>query len=287
MRILVTGATGALGSAVIETLSKRVPASSIAVLTRNEEKRLSFQERGFPAFLGDFDDTTSLDKAMKGVDTVLLISAGDEGDRIKQHLNVVDAAKRAGVSGIAYTSRSMRDQDKLSNTLMADHFATEKYIKESGLRYTIFRNALYMDVIPLFVGNQVFESGIIQSAGMGKVAFALRKEMGEAIANVILDEGCENKTYKFTGREAYTFDDIAHVLTDLSGKEVNYTPVGSSAFESILIKKGIPVAMARKIIDFNADIRNGQESEVTADLARTLGRSPASLKEGLKVLFGL
>ncbi|WP_439554864.1 SDR family oxidoreductase [Dyadobacter sp.] len=287
MRFLITGATGALGGAVIETMLKRIPPDSIAVLTRNEEKRLAFQARGLPAYQGDFDDISSLEKAMKEVDTVLLISAGDEGDRMRQLRNVVDAAKRVGVSGIAYTSRSLRDPDSLSNALMADHFATEDYIRDSGLRYTIFRNALYMDVIPLFVGKQVFETGIIQSAGMGKVAFALRKEMGEAIANVMLDEGCENKTYKFTGDSAYSFDDIASALTDLSGKEVNYTPVESAAFETILINKGLPVAMAGKIIDFNADIRNGQESEVTADLARALGRPPASLKEGLKILFGL
>ncbi|KAA6439288.1 SDR family oxidoreductase [Dyadobacter flavalbus] len=287
MQILVTGATGSLGSAVIETLLKRIPASSIAILTRNEEKRFSFQARGFLAYLGDFDDIPSLDNAMKEVEMVLLISAGDEGDRMQQHRNVVDAAKRAGVSGIAYTSRALRDQDTLSNPLMADHFATEDYIRKSGLRYTIFRNALYMDAIPLFVGRQVFQTGIIQSAGMGKVAFALRKEMGEAIAKIMLNEGCQNKTYKFTGGMAYSFDDIAHALTDLSGIEVSYTPVESPAFEAILIKKGIPAAVVKKITDFNTDIRNGQESEVTDDLARTIGRPPVSLREGLKALFGL
>ncbi|WP_229254499.1 SDR family oxidoreductase [Dyadobacter linearis] len=287
MRILVTGATGALGSAVIETMLKKIPASSIAILTRKEERRLSFQEKAFRAYLGDFEDMPSVDHAMKDVDKVLLISAGDEGDRVQQHRNVVDAAKRAGVAGIAYTSRSLRDRDNLSNPLMRDHFITEDYIRESGLQYTIFRNALYMDVIPLFAGKQVFDTGIVQSAGMGKVAFALRQEMGEAIAHVMLDEPCENKTYLFTGGEAYSFDDVARALTELSGKEVRYTSVESQAFEDILVQKGIPQAMARKITDFNADIRNGQESVVTADLAQKLGRPPAALREGLKLLFGL
>ncbi|WP_159470281.1 SDR family oxidoreductase [Dyadobacter sp. 3J3] len=287
MRILVTGATGALGSAVIETMLKKIPASRIAILTRKEEKQLSFQEKGFRAYLGGFEDIPSLDRAMKGIDRVLLISAGDDGDRMEQHRNVVNAAKRAGVSGIGYTSRSLRDRASLSNSLMVDHFATEDYIRESGLRHTIFRNALYMDVIPLFVGKQVFETGIVQSAGIGKVAFALRKEMGEAIAHVMLDEACENKVYRFTGGEAYSFHEVARALTELSGKEVNYTAVESPAFEAILIQKGIPAAMVRKIIDFNADIRNGQESEVTAELAQKLGRPPVSLMEGLKLMFGL
>lgn len=223
---------------------------------------------------------------MLEVDMVLLISSGDEGDRMQEHKNVIDAAVNAGVPNIAYTSRSLSDRTTLANKLMFDHFETEDYIKESGLKYTIFRNVLYMDVIPLFVGKQVFETGIMQPAGDGKVAFALRKEMGEAMANVLLNEHCENKTYKFTGNETYSFYDVASVLTELSGKEVRYTPVEIAAFETMMLGRGLPQAMVKKIIDFNTDIKNNQEAEITIDLENKLGRKPASLKEGLKILFG-
>lgn len=287
MKILVTGATGELGKAVIETLLKQVPANQIAVLTRKEETQSEFQAKGFQAYLGIYDDLAALETAMEGVNTVLLISAGDEGDRMQQHRNVVEAAKKEGVQGIAYTSRSLRNEATLSNTLMLDHFATEEYIKKSGLRYTFFRNALYMDVIPLFVGKQVFETGIFQPAGDGKVAFALRKEMGEAMANVLLQEACENKVYRFTGDESYSFYEVARVLTQLSGKPVTYTPVEIPAFEERMRQKGIPEATVKKIIAFNTDIKNGQEAEVSHELAMKLGRKPASLTQGLKILFGL
>lgn len=205
---------------------------------------------------------------------------------MQEHKNVVDAAKETGVQCIAYTSRSLRDRATLANGLMFDHFDTEDYIKESGLIYTIFRNALYMDVIPLFVGKQVFETGIFQPAGDGKVAFALRKEMGEAMANVLLNEACENRVYRFTGNEAYSFYDVATALTGLSGKEVKYTPVEIPAFDAMMKQKGIPEAMVKKIIDFNIDIKNNQEAEITNDLENKLGRKPASLEDGLKILFG-
>lgn len=224
---------------------------------------------------------------MLDVDTVLLISTGDQGDRMQEHRNVIDAAVNVGVPNIAYTSRSLKDQSTLANKLMIDHFETEDYIKESGLNYTIFRNALYMDVIPLFVGKQVFETGIFQPAGNGEVAFALRREMGEAIGNVLLNEECENKSYQFTGAESFSFYDVATALTELSGKEVNYTPVDIPAFETMMLGKKIPHAMVKKIIDFNTDIKNGQEAEVTNELEIKLGRKPASLKEGLKELFAL
>ncbi len=153
---------------------------------------------------------------------------------MQEHRNVIDAAVNVGVSNIAYTSRSLKNQSTLANELMIEHFETEDYIKESGLNYTIFRNALYMDVIPLFVGKQVFETGIFQPAGDGKVAFALRREMGEGIANVLFNEDFINKTYQFTGNESYSFYDVATALTDLSGKEVNYTPVDIPAFETMV-----------------------------------------------------
>lgn len=286
MNILVTGAAGNLGGTVIETLLKKIPAQQIAALVRKEEKQVELQSKGLQAYRGDYDDIDSLEKAMNGADTVLLISSGDEGDRMQQHRNVVDAAKKAGVTCIAYTSRSLRDRSSLSNKLMIEHFETEDYIKESGLKYAIFRNALYMDVIPLFVGKQVFETGIFQPAGEGKVAFALRKEQGEAMANVLVNEDCDNKVYRFTGSEAYSFYDVASVLTELSGKEVKYMPVEVPAFKAMMKEKGLPELMVQKIIDFNTDIKNGQEAEVTNDLENKLGHKPASLKEGLKTLFG-
>ncbi|MBC7826977.1 MAG: SDR family oxidoreductase [Chitinophagaceae bacterium] len=286
-RILVTGATGVLGSAVIETLLKKISTQQINVLSRKDEKLAEMHAKGFNTFRGDYDDKYSLEKAMSGVDMVLLISAGDEGDRMQQHKNVVDTAKKVSVNCIAYTSRSLSDRATLANKLMFDHFDTEDYIKESGLKYTIFRNVLYMDVIPLFVGKQVFETGIFQPAGDGKVAFALRKEMGEAMANVILNEKCEKKTYKFTGNETYSFYDIASVLTELSGKEVKYTPVEIAAFDTMMLARGLPPAMVKKIIDFNTDIKNNQEAEISNDLEIKLGHKPTSLKPGLKILFGL
>ena len=287
MQILVTGATGNLGSSVIETLLKNIPAQNISALVREEEKILEIKAKGINVFQGDYDNVPALESAMANVDTVLLISAGDQGNRMQQHRNVIDAAKKSGVENIAYTSRAMRNRETLAHRLMEEHFLTEDYIKKSGLNYTIFRNTLYMDVLPLFVGKKVFETGIFQPAGDGKVAFALRKEMGEAMANVLSNEDCKNKTYKFTNNEAYSFYDIAKELTTLSGKKVKYHPVDISTFQERMRPTGIPESMLQKVVEFNTDIKNGQEDEITNDLENKLGRKPTTLKEGLKILFGL
>ncbi|RYE14266.1 MAG: SDR family oxidoreductase, partial [Sphingobacteriaceae bacterium] len=255
------------------------------VLVRKQETVTEMQLKGLKAFLGSYDDVGSLETAMAGIDKVLLISSTDEGDRVRQHKNVIDAAKKTGVTCIAYTSRSLQNKETLVNNLMLEHFETEEYIRQSGLQYTIFRNALYMDVLPLFVGKQVFERGIFQPAGDGKVAFALRKEMGEAMANVLLEESCENKTYSFTGSQAYSFSDVARSLSELSGKEVGYTPVAIPVFKEKMKTAGLPEPVIQKIIDFNTDIKNDQEAGITSDLENKLGRKPTGLAEGLMLLF--
>ncbi|MCZ8283812.1 MAG: SDR family oxidoreductase [Bacteroidia bacterium] len=287
-KILVTGATGHLGSKVIETLLRKIPSSQISIITRKEEKRAEFETKGFNAFIGSYDDTASLEKAMSGIDTVLLISSGDQGDRMQEHKNVVDAAKKIGVKQIAYTSRSLRDRNTLANKLMVEHFQTEDYIKASGLKYIFFRNILYMDAIPQFIGGTAaLERGINLPAGEGRVAFALRSEMGEAMANVSLNEKFENNIYNFTGDKTYSFYDIATALSELSGKEVKYNNVDANVFSGMMKQRNVPEPAIQKIIDFITDIKQNQEAEITNDLEIKLGRKPTGLKDGLKQLFEL
>lgn len=285
--ILITGATGQLGRAVIQQLLTKTPASQIAAFVRDAGKAADLQEKGISIRVGTYDDTAALDAAMQGIEKVLLISGGDADNALQQHQNVVNAAKKAGVTCIAYTSRLLRDPGTLVNKLMIRHFQTEDYIKESGLSYVLFRNILYMDVVPLYVGKEVFDTGIHLPDGGGRVAFALRSEMGEAIANVLWNEDCDKRTYDFTGVESYSFEDVAVALSELSGKDVTYSPIEITDFEERMKNRGIPVFFIPRMVGFIADIKNGQESTVSTDLGNKLGRKPASLKEGLKILFYL
>ena len=285
-KILVTGATGKLGRTVIETLVKKLPANRIVALVRDEAKAADLKEKGVDIRLGDYDDTASLDRAMQGVEKVLLISGGNAKNGLAQHQNVVDAAKKAGVKCIAYTSRCLKDRNTLVNQLMKRHFETEDYIKESGLPYILFRNILYMDSMTFFLGEKVLDTGVYLPAGDGKASFALRSDMGEAIGNVLSGNDCNNRIYDFTGTETYSFYDVATALTELSGKKVNYTPVEPETYQAHTTQLGMPAFVIGMVIGFMTDIKNGQEEKVSADLENILGRKPASLKEGLKILLG-
>jgi NAD(P)H dehydrogenase (quinone) len=285
--ILVTGATGQLGTAVLNTLLQKTPATQLAALVRDEQKAAALQAQGVSIRVGSYEDPAALDRAMLGIEQVLLISGGGEDDALQGHQNVVDAAKKAGVQCLAYTSRALKDPSTLVNQLMVRHFETEDYIRASGLPHVIFRNILYMDMLPFFTGPNMLETGINLPAGSGKVSFALRNDMGEAIANVLLESNFNSRTYHFTGSEAYSFDDVAAALTESLGKKVAYTPVEAAAFAAGMQQRGVPDVAIEGTVGFMTDIKHGQESEVSPDLATALGRQPSGLAEGVKQLYKL
>ena len=286
--ILVTGATGHLGKAVVNQLLTKITANNIAILARDATKAIDFKNKGIDVRIGDFDDSTSLNEALKGIDTVLLVSGADPVNRFQQHKNVIDAAIKNGVNRIAYTSVVIENLSTSANQfLMQSHFQTEDYIKESGLKYTFFRNNLYTDTILMFAGENPFETGIALPTGNGKVGFALRREIGEAIANDLLATTNDNKTYEITGSESYSYAEVAAELSKLSGKNVSYTDLESSAYEDFLKQVGVPEQYIQMFSAFAADIKNNQHSKITVDLENLLGRKPIAFSLALKELYNL
>ena len=295
--ILVTGATGQLGLVVIKHLVKQGDAERVAGLVRDERKAAPLKALGVEIRKGDYDDITSLDRAMNGVEEVLLISGTetDPAKSLQQHANVIDAAKRAGVRFIAYTGRAMKDPANTATELMRGHFETEDLIRASGLNYALFRNALYMDSISYFIGKRrpepgrppEFETNIRLPTADGRVAYALRSELGEAMANALSRDGREHRVYTLTASEAWSFEDMARTLSELSGHPVTYTPTDKATFEAQMRERGYPEAMAKLFSGFYSDIGDGRLDEVTPELEQLLGRKPASLKAGLKTMFSL
>jgi NAD(P)H dehydrogenase (quinone) len=285
--ILVTGATGNLGSAAVSQLLKKISAKNIAVLARDVSKAKHLQEKGIDVRIGSYDDIPSLDLAMQGIEKVLLISSNGQ-TRLQHHKNVLAAAKKARIKHIVYTGIAMKNIETAAiRPFMIDLIKTEDYILESGLIYTVLRNTLYAGGNPLYAGAKVFETGIYLPAGNGKAPFALRREMGEAAANILLQNGHENQTYEITGSDLYSFNDVANALSSLSGKTVKYTDADPETFPAKLAASGLPEIVVRIVSGFAADIKNHQFENVTKDLEKLLVRKPASLKESLKEVFNL
>lgn len=289
-KLLVTGATGGLGQAVVENLLKTTSADQISVLVRDPAKAAHLQAQGVTVLQGDYTDYASLVKAFAGVEKLLLVSGNDIPQRVPQHTNAIKAAQEAGVKHIVYTSAQRKTEDGSSAiTFVTEaHVATEKLLKESGLTYTILRNALYLDVLPQFMGPQVLETGTIYlPAGTGKGSFASRHDMGAAGAAVLTGAGHENKTYEIAGNASYSFADIAKILSDLAGKPVHYVSPSAEEFGTQLAQAGVPAEGIQMAAAFSTAIAQGEFDLPDPTLEKLLGRAPESAADFLKATYKL
>jgi NAD(P)H dehydrogenase (quinone) len=287
--ILVTGATGHFGKAAIDFLLKKgIPSNEIAALIRSESKAAEQKEKGIEIRIGDYDNYDSLVKAFTGTDKLLLVSGSDIANRSKQQENAVRAAKEAGVKHIVYTSFERKDEtDNSPIAFVAKaHLETEKNIKATGIPYTILRNNLYLDIVPMFIGDKIFESGIFFPAGSTSSSFALRSEMAEAAANILTEEGHEEKEYVIANTEEFSFNDIAATISEVSGKAVSYTSPAQDVYKDALTKANVPADYIGMFAGFGEAIKQGEFQVAKTDLQTLLGRKPLSLKEFIEDTYG-
>ncbi|RZK15342.1 MAG: SDR family oxidoreductase [Hymenobacter sp.] len=287
--ILVTGATGGLGKAVVENLLKTVGPATISVLVRDPAKAADLQAQGVTVKPGDYNDYASLVAAFKGVDKLFLVSSNDIPNRVPQHTNVLNAAKEAGVQHVVYTSfqRKTEDGSSAAAFVAEAHLATEKLLKESGLTYTILKNALYLDVLPLFMGPVLDTNTIYLPAGEGKVPYASRADMGAAGAAVLAGTGHENQAYDISNDSSYSFHDIAKILSDLSGKAIQYVSPTAEEFGTALAAAGVPAGAIEMTAGFCVAIEQGEFDFPSTDLEKLLGRKPESAEQFLKATYQL
>ncbi|SMO33479.1 SDR family oxidoreductase [Gracilimonas mengyeensis] len=279
--ILITGANGNLGSLTIDHLLEKHPNQKVAGLVRSEEKGEELKEKGVEIRIGDYYKPDTLAAAMEDVDTVLLISSSSMEDRIGQHKNVIDAAREQGVNQIFYTS--IVQADKLLSPMATDHFETEKLIKASGLKYTIYRNTFYTEFFPMFLGDAL-ESGEWYMPSNGqKVNFAYRSEMAEALANGLATASeHENNIYEITSGEAHTLVEYAQILSKEADTEINYHDVSVEDFEAQLKEAGLPDDVVGLSVMSAKTFANGALDYTEDHLEQLLGREPKTTKQFIK-----
>jgi NAD(P)H dehydrogenase (quinone) len=279
--IVITGATGQLGRHVISSLLRLdVQLPDLVAAGRNADKLGALRELGLATVRVDYTEPATLDEAFAGAETVLLISSSEVGVRVPQHRNAVDAAVRAGVSRLVYTSALGADRGKL---LLADeHLATEQAIADSGLPYTILRNGWYTENFEPALRHAETTGVVLASAGDGRVASATREDYAEAIAAVLAQDGHAGQTYELSGDVAWSFDELAAALTEVLDREVTYRRLTPEQHLAELERTGVDESTARFLVALDANIEDGALDLVTGDLSRLLGRHTTLLVDALR-----
>jgi NAD(P)H dehydrogenase (quinone) len=291
--ILITGATGQYGTKTIEHLLKKgVDVSQLSALVRSAEKGKELEGKGVTLRVGDYKNYESLLKAFQGVDKLLLVSSNDKEaieNRTAQHIQVIGAAKEAGVNHIVYTSFTRKPGfgDSAIAAFQESHVKTEQCIKDSGLDYTILQNGIYLEMIPVFAGAKVADTGVILfPAGEGKASFVLREELAETAAHVLTTDGHENKIYPLTNTEAVSFEGIASLLSGTLGKDIQYQSPATDAFQSILKQAGVPALYIGLLTDWSLAQAQGALDLTDTTLMSFLGRKPTTAKDFIDQVYG-
>ncbi len=288
-KIIVSGASGQFGHAAASQLLDM--GEEVIALSRNVDKIADLAERGADVRAADFDSPDGLEEAMAGGDKLLLISTTLVGQRARQHGNAIDAAKKAGVKHIVYTSLLGVRRPGNPSVEGFDHIATEELLEQSGVPYTFLRNSLYADAVATAMAIPALEAGgKMENAGKGRVPVISRDDCVAAAVGVLTQDGHENKAYDITGPDLWTLPDAMALVAEMAGKPITVEDVDDEGmyryFDSIgAVRKAedltpdTPIPWASEgMVTFGQSIREGFMDIESDDVERITGKKPRTLR---------
>lgn len=271
--IVVTAASGQLGRHVVDGL--RAKGVEFVAGVRDTAVDLGVETREL-----DYSRPETIEKALDGADVVLLISGNEVGQRVRQHTAVVDAAKKAGVRHIVYTSAPHADSTPL--VLAPEHKATEEAILASGIPYTFLRNGWYHENYLDTIAGAVETGEIVGAQGDGRVASAARADYADAAVAVLTEPGHENRIYELTGDTAWTFAELAEEIATIAGRPVTFRNLSPEELRDHLVGQGVPAETAGFVAALDANIAAGLLGHTPGDLRTLIGRPTTPVSETIK-----
>jgi NAD(P)H dehydrogenase (quinone) len=290
MRILVTGASGPFGGAAARALMQIVPPNQLILMSRKPAALSELAQAGCEVRYGDFEKPASVEAAALGAERTLMISGHKVGYRIEQHSNTIDAAKRAGVKRIVYTSYYGSDAD---NTAMVcqDHYGTEQKLMSSGLHWTALRDGMYADTMANAAVPLALRTGKwFTCSDGGKVSFVDRNDCVACAVVALTQPGHENRIYNITGTDLWSFLDVADLATQLTGKPIDVINLSATGLYEYLQKLGIPRDSTQEfnkdgfawscddIVSFEREMAKGKFAIKSQDIKLLTGREPKTFR---------
>ena len=271
MTIAVTGASGHFGSIVVRLLKGK--GVDVVALARTPEKAASL---GVPVRAADYDRPETLAPALAGIDTLMLVSGSELGARVRQHQNLIDAAKAAGARWIVYTSLLRADSSPIA--LAPEHLGTERALAASGIPHTLLRNGWYLENYTAAIPGALASGVLLGAAGDARISAAPRADYAAAAAAVLTGEGHQGKVYELAGDEAFTLADLAAEISRQSGREIPYRNLPEADYAATLAGFGFPEPVAQAFAAYDTAAAAGALFDDGRRLSRLIGRPTGSLE---------
>jgi NAD(P)H dehydrogenase (quinone) len=283
--LLVTGASGHLGRRVVELLlsDPKTKGRKLIAVTRSPGKLAELAARGVEVRAGDFDQPAALPAAFAGIERALIISTDAldrPGRRLEQHLAAVSAARAAGVKHVVYTS--LTNPDPASPiTIAPDHWSTESAIRESGLGFTVLRNNMYTDYLLMGLPHAVAAGKLVNAYGSGAVSYVTREDCAQAAAAALSRAFEGTAVLDITGPAAITQAELAGIVSEITGKRVEYAAVSVEAATQNLQGAGMPLPIAQLLVSFEVAGLRGQLAVTSSAVRELTGSAPQGVREFL------
>lgn len=304
MKYIITGVDGKLGGRVAELMLSETEASNLIftcpnLTWLNQEKKEKWLKLGVSIKQANYDNVEEMKEAFKGGERIFIVSAVTIGEiRVQQHRNVVDAAIASGVKHITYTSFLGASDPRYAHVYVTpDHTATEAYIrecaKETGIKYNFMQDNLYLEnylttsvMLALMSDNKWYTT-----AGEGKATYVCKDDVARMATALLLGKGKDNVTYKVCGSESLSQRDLAAMISDLSGRQIEYCPVSHEEFYKYLDSMHIPRTATEDfslspvpwcgndMVTNEGSIAEGLMDVVSHDIEEVTGQKPATARE--------
>ena len=280
MSTVITGASGHLGRLVVDQLlTAGTPAAQIVATGRDIHKLTDLARNGVTVRRADFADPSTLDEAFAGAETMVLVSTTTVGERFDNHRNAIDAARRAGVSRIVYTSIVNASTARM--TLADEHRRTEDYLRDSGSAFVILRNGWYLenytDQLPMITQYHALPG----SAQDGLVSAASRHDYAAAAGAVLTQDGHLGATYELGGTP-FTLTELAAMFSEVLGTPIAYQDMPVADYTATLTAAGLSLEMAAAVADADAGLARGELFTESDDLVKLIGRPATTAREAIQ-----
>ncbi len=274
-KILVAGATGNTGSALVEQLANT--GRDFRVMVHSKEKEILAKKGKAQVVIGDFDDAASLERALEGIERAYLVSPASP-DMARREKAFVDAAKKMGMKHIVKLAALGAAADSPVG-LLRQHAKIEEYIKQSGIDSTFLHAHFFMENLLGNVASVRNEGAIYSPLGDARLSPISVLDIAAVALKVLTAEGHAGKTYTLTGPESVAYGRIADTLGGVIGKKVNYVQVPYDAARDGMLKSGMPEWFADDLLRLMKTWGEGKGDIVSRDVENVTGRKPISLKE--------
>jgi uncharacterized protein YbjT (DUF2867 family) len=273
--ILVTGATGNIGSELVRLLAEAgAPARA---LVRSPDKATSIQRPGLETALGDFEQPDTLDAAMAGCDHLFLLSPPSP-HQPEQERSAIDAAKRVGVGHVVALSVLGSSPDA-SVAFGRWHGEIDRHLAESGLPHTLLLPSGFMQNF-LASAQYVADQGVLYGmTGETRVSYIDTRDVAAVAAQVLTSPGHQGKAYTLTGPEALSADEVAERLSAATGHQVGSVDVPADTFRQALAGAGLPGWLVERLVELNIMMAAGHAAGVTDEVATLTGRQPRTFAQ--------